>query len=294
MDHLHRAGVVRARDLPGSARTLSRLAARGLVVRMLPGIYALAGLADNFRAKCMAIMLWDPDAVIAGRAAAKLDYWPDARVEVVEFHSTRKKTAPRGFRLHRSRVPDADIVERVGLRITRTARTTLDLARHDNGEAIDEAFRQTRLQPGDLVKALGRSARRWGNKVRRFVVRNSRARPWSQGERRLHKTFWDHGLTGWVTNYKTYASGRRRYLDLVFLSERLVVEFDGFKFHDREQFEGDRERRNALVRDGWTVLQVTWQMLADPAAVVALVREVLTRLRRRRPRRRQVPQTMLR
>ena len=106
------AGVLRASALPGSARTLSRLLATGTVRRLLPGIYALASQAESLVVRCAALMLWAPDAVVTGRAAAKLSYWTEARVGEIEFHSATKKVAPAGFRLHRSQVPEADVVER--------------------------------------------------------------------------------------------------------------------------------------------------------------------------------------
>ena len=281
ISELVHAGVVLARSLPGSARTLSRLAADGRVVRLLPGVYTLAPNANHFETRCLALMLWDPDAVITGRAAARLTFWTEARVEQIEFHSTRKKSAPSGFRLHRSRVPVQDVAERNGIRVTRTARTSLSLARDDDGEAIDEAFRRTRTTLGQIASALGRSRGRWGNRVRRRVVAESRDQPWSQAERKLHRILREAGLSGWVTNHPVQLAGRGRHLDVAFLREHLVIEVDGRSAHGKNQFEDDRARQNELVRAGWAVLRLTWAMLSDPAAVVDLITDLL---RQRRPR----------
>lgn len=143
ISELLRHPVIRSGDHPGSARTLSRLAARGVVARLFPGIYAHAKAAENLEVRCAALMLWDPDAVITGHAAARLSFWPQARVDQVEFHSLRKKWAPPGFRLHRSPVPEQDVVVRGGLRLARAAWLAVHLARVDAGHAIDEAFRRT-------------------------------------------------------------------------------------------------------------------------------------------------------
>lgn len=82
-----------------------------------------------------------------------------------------------------------------------------------------------------------------------------------------------------------WLAGRRRFLDLVFVTERVVVEFDGRVAHGWEQFDDDRYRQNELVRDGWTVIRLTWAMLDDPPYIRALVIEAL-RMARRKPRRR--------
>jgi very-short-patch-repair endonuclease len=53
----------------------------------------------------------------------------------------------------------------------------------------------------------------------------------------------------------------------------VVCEVDGYEHHSgREAFTRDRERQNALVLAGWTVLRFTWEMLADEGAVVDAVR----------------------
>jgi very-short-patch-repair endonuclease len=57
-----------------------------------------------------------------------------------------------------------------------------------------------------------------------------------------------------------------------------VIEVDGRAHHTTpDRFERDRERQNALVAAGWTVLRFTWRDLTTrPSAVVATVRRMLT------------------
>ncbi|MGA4506446.1 type IV toxin-antitoxin system AbiEi family antitoxin domain-containing protein [Propionibacteriaceae bacterium G1746] len=290
LDELDRHGVVRTADLPGSARTLSRLAARGVVARMFPGIYALAAHATVLEVRCAALMLWDPDAVITGHAAAKLSFWDEADVDQIEFHSTRKKWAPRGYRLHRSRVPVADVITRRGLRMTRAARTAVHLARHDLGEAIDRAlFAVRELKARHLDQALERARGRWGNGKRRPVVWASRDEPWSQFERAMHELLRDAGIKGWVANLGVVLD-KERSLDIAFKGLRVVIEADSYVHHSkRNQFEDDRDKQNALVEHGWWVIRVTWRMLADPVRLVALIKRVLALARQdaHRNRRRQ-------
>lgn len=276
LDEIARSGVIRSRDLPGSARTLSRLSVRGRVHRLFPGIYADPAVSGELPLRAHALLLWDPDAVITGDAAAALTYDRGATADVIEFHSRRKKWAPAGYRLHRSGVPVRDVMIHHGLRVTRVARTVTHLAARDDGSAIDNAFRLTRrLSVQDLWESLHRSGRRRGNRQRRLIVRDSRDRPWSAAERLVHAMFRRGGLTGWVTNHPLRLGESSAYLDIAFPHLRVVIEVDGYAHHGREQFESDRERQNELVRRGWRVIRVTWAMIQQPQRLLDLVRDVL-------------------
>ena len=275
MDILAQVGVLAAADVPGSARCLSRLAATGAVVRLLPGIYAVAAIADRVEVRCQAIMLWDPDAVITGLAAARLSWWKDASVTTIEFHSVRKKWAPKGFRLHRSRVPEEDIVELGGVRVARVAWVAAHLAHSDHGATIDAALRITRLTLDALWQAFARGRGRHGNPVRRKMLQDSRDEPWSPGERWLHRVLRAAGLAGWVTNLEVRLPSGVRFLDVAFRGARVAIEFDGREFHGPGQFEKDRQRQNQLVAAGWRLLRVTWQMLDNPAEFLAQLKTML-------------------
>lgn len=59
---------------------------------------------------------------------------------------------------------------------------------------------------------------------------------------------------------------------------RLVLELDGFKFHeDRRAFERDRRRDQDLVAAGYRVIRVTARQLErEPLAVIACLVAALT------------------
>ncbi|WP_022908699.1 hypothetical protein [Aestuariimicrobium kwangyangense] len=281
LDHLFATeGVVASRDcLPRQRRMLSRLLEEGAIARVLPGIYAPAAVACDLRVRCAAIRLWDPDAVVSGLAAAQLTFWPMAKVGRVQVHSRRKRHGPAWLRLSRSVVPDEQVVTREGLRVTRSAWTAVQRAAHDSGEAIDTALRERAIKLDDLFDAWRAHCGRHANAARRPVVLASRTNPWSQGERGLHRELRVGGVKGWVANHWVALSAGRVALDVAFPGLRLGFEFDGYAVHgNREAFERDRERRNALyVEAGWTVLNITWAMLADPAAMIRMVRRAISR-----------------
>ena len=59
-------------------------------------------------------------------------------------------------------------------------------------------------------------------------------------------------------------------VDFAWLDARVVVEYDGRRFHSGAvAVEADRRRRARLRRAGWTVVVVRHEDLADPAALIA-------------------------
>lgn len=274
--------------LPRQRRMLSRLKAEGAIVRLLPGIYAPAALADDLRVRCAAVLKWDPDAVISGLMAAHLTFWPKARPDRVEACTLRKRGGPPWLSLRRSRVPAEHVAARAGLRVTNAAWTAIDRAASDHGEAIDNALREGVVTLPDLSETLADHCGRHGNGPRRSVVRDSRGKPWSQGERWLHRELRSAGIKGWVANHWVELSGEKFSLDVAFRGLRLVIEFDGRWVHnDPEAFERDRHRHNVLVAEGgWTILRVTWGMLTDPRRLIRLIKLALRRLRAAASRRR--------
>ncbi|RZS31388.1 hypothetical protein EV193_11479 [Herbihabitans rhizosphaerae] len=66
-------------------------------------------------------------------------------------------------------------------------------------------------------------------------------------------------------------------LDAAYPTLRTGIEYDGRRVHDAPQaLYRDRERQNALVALGWTILRYTWwDVIEDPARFVASVRNAL-------------------
>jgi len=72
--------------------------------------------------------------------------------------------------------------------------------------------------------------------------------------------------------------GRRYRADIVIPRARLVIEFDGFRYHrSKSAFQADRERQNAFVAHGWRVLRFFHrQVRNDLDKVVAQIVSLLT------------------
>ena len=236
------------------ARHASAACAAGELVRVLPGVYA----RDNaWRTRCVAALRADPTAVIAGRAAAALTWWPELAVEVVDVH--REARPQPGYRWLRGSVPSELIVRRQAFRVTSPALTALDLVSDLGGVALDRALRTGKVKLVDLERALELTSGRPGNALRRWLVDDSRDEPWSELERAYHR-----GLRGldlpwrYRTNHVVILEDdERAALDCALPALLLAFEFDGYAYHGgRLAFERDRRRDAQLTQLGWLVVRL--------------------------------------
>ena len=166
------------------------------------------------------------------------------------------------------------------LRCTSPALTALDLCATVGGDGIDQALRARATTLAQLHRAMELTAARVGNRVKRQLLLDSRAEPWSKAERLFHSLLRDAGITGWRANRPVVLADSTYYVDVVFRKLKLAIEIDGRLYHTgAEVFESDRWRQNILVLNGWCVLRFTWTMIEErPAEVIAIVLEAIEML----------------
>lgn len=265
-------------SLPPSARATVRSAyAAGRLARLLPATYVPVDLQHDLMTRCVAVGLWNPDAVIVGAAAARLTFWPDLPVHQIDV--ARRGPVPRGpgYRFHRRTIDPWHVMEWNGLRITRPAVTAMELVTELGGDPIDTCLRSRKARLSDLWEAYMDYPARPGNKERRRMLLDSRNEPWSAAERLAHRMLRKAHVTGWVSNMEITTHGSMYFIDIAFRELKLAVEIDG-RLHedDPDIFENDRYRQNALVREGWTVLRFTYDMLVnEPDYVIATIRNAI-------------------
>lgn len=278
-------GLLLARLHRRRKSSLSRWCKAGRLVRLLPGVYAHPGAADELATRLRAVLARIPDAVFAGDAAARLTAWPQEQVRQIEVITPGRRVSRPGYRMMRRRVPTGLVLSSGAVATLSPELVAVDAAAHDSGERIDHLLR-ARYPLERIQAALAGSPGRPGNRARRQVVHRSRSLPWSQAERRLHDMLDRHGVKGWVANAPVRVADRTYLPDVGFRGAPVACEVDGYEHHSsREAFTRDRQRQNALVLAGWTVLRFSWEMLADEPAVVEAVRAaVRVRTRIRAPR----------
>jgi very-short-patch-repair endonuclease len=196
-----------------------------------------------------------------------------------------------GVRTIRETLPDTDIVEFDGMRVTSLARAVIDTLRvlpERLGQPIvDRALLRGWLTADELARSVEIFAGRRGVlRLRTYEVR-ARSGARSEAERRLHDILHDAGITGWVADFKILdADGRLlAVLDAAFEADQVAIEVDGLAFHsDPAVYQGDRTRQNWLqVYEGWEVIRFTWDDLTKRRGyVVRTVRAALAKRRRQR------------
>jgi very-short-patch-repair endonuclease len=247
------------------------------LVAVLPGVYTAAGRAQERAVRVLALGARQPDAVLVGRTAAQLSFWPGLSGDVVSYALGHKCRAQPGFDAQRRTVV-AELVGECGpVRLTVPALTALDLCDELGGDGIDQALRTRSATLAGMHPAFELSPGRRGNRDRRMLLLDSRDEPWSAAERLCHRLLRGARISGWKSNWPVSIAGSRYYLDVAFPALRIVLEIDG-RLHERDEdvFENDRRRQNALVLDGWLVLRFTWRVLTEhPDQVLEAVRLAL-------------------
>ena len=261
-----------ARALEISGRQLTAAVREGLVRRVLNGVYLRADAPDTIecRAACAALVI-APGSVLRDRTAAWLhgidvltypehDVLPPLETCVARFRAPSNRCGVDGG-TRDLRVEDVMVVH--GVRVTTPLRTALDLGcnlhRRDALAALDQfmdAFGFTRRQYADEAMRYFR---------RRGVVQLRRLIPLADPRSESPRESWtrleiiDAGLPAPELQHWIDIEGVPTYrLDLAYPRHRITIEYDGEEFHDRteEQRQHDRERREWLERNGWTVVVV--------------------------------------
>lgn len=200
---------------------------------------------------------------------------------------SRTGARPMGVVLHHVReLPERDLTTVDSIRTTTPTRSLLDLAAVlDDDQMLRVTARACRLGLTHVDRLIQRHLelrRRGGNGIGRMACVLVRLDPDvalldSDLEVLLLQLLADHGVVPPHPQHPVVIDGTAYRLDFAYPEHKVAIEGDGFAFHsDREVFEHDRRRQNALVLAGWVVLRFTWrQIVREPAFVVEQVRSAL-------------------
>jgi very-short-patch-repair endonuclease len=275
------AGVISRRQAVAagmSETAVSRRVAAGTWRALHPGVF----LSDNHdwtaEASVWAAVLWaGRDATLSGPAAA---WWHGLLAEfpgIVDVTVSQRRCPglrPK-VRVRRRDLHPEDRTRRRGLAVTARPLTVLEAAvalGPPGGELLDRAL-QRGVGFEDVYRAHCRNLGRYGSPEAARLLVAAADRAASAAERLVIKLLRTAGLTGWEHGH--WVGGYE--LDFAFLEQRVAIEVDGWAWHsDVDRFRHDRQRQNALVLAGWTILRFTWHDLTRrPEAVVAEIRAAL-------------------
>ena len=229
---------------------------------------AAAGLPlDAWRRAHAAWLTW-PDAVVCLESAAAVHRLPVASENAVHVTVPDHRPPRTNLIAHRLQLPRTDVVQ-IGRALVTTRRRTLfdcigRLPDRESEALMIWALSRDLLTRDELAGAVAERPGWWGNARRRRALADTENGALGAGERRLHAILRGAGLGGWRANEKLWdADGLIGRADVLFATERLVIEIDGIAFHGSDRFQNDRSRQNRIVNAGYTVLRFTWADLTE-------------------------------
>ena len=247
-----------------------------------------------------------PTGFFSGCTAAALHGVPlpgvaeSSRALHVSVASPQRAPRGRGIVGHSVIVGVGDVVVRNGLPMSSVERTWCELASvlptEDLVVAGDHLVR--RREPLTTVERLRATTRRYPGRRRRGDLMRSLELldPFAESpqESRLRLRLSTGGIVGFHANRAiATASGRHYRGDLVFAAEGVILEYQGDHHRDPQQFRRDLSRQLDLQADGWVVVLLGPNDIADPG-LVRRVRAILTAASVTKPRRLPTPQSSLR
>ena len=241
------------------------------------GVYRFAGSADHGNQRIMELTL-RTSGIASHRSAAALlgliDWVRQPEVTVAPMANYRGPG-----RIHRHQdLQTQDIAEVQGIPCTNATRTLIDIGavRRDLVEPMFHAVLHRKLaEYDDIVARFYQVARKGRNGIGplRAVLAeydSAMAPGESTLEVRLLEIIRQHGLKPPVRQHRVTVGGKHYRLDVAYPDEMLAIEGDGFGVHsERDRFETDHERQNALVLLEWRPLRFTWRQIRQRPDYVA-------------------------
>lgn len=246
-----------------SSRTISHALARGDLVRVHAGVYAVKYRRVEPIARAMAAVLaCGEGAVLSHDSAAALwglRRWPP----IAEVTAPGYRRRP-GIHTHRTRtltLTRHDIRIELYVPTTSAARTISDIAPRLSDKqltrATEDARRAGHVKPTDLSRLLVRCPR-----LQDLI--DPQQNPTRAGlEDTLVPWLSKHGLP--IPKLNTKVNGYE--VDALYENEKVIVELDSWKYHkDHAQFLSDRERDAHHLSYGYPTVRITEDRLTESEA----------------------------
>ena len=287
-------GLISRRQASAGGLSLSNInyrLASGRWVRVLPGVYRLAGTPITSMTRLMAASLWGRGtSAVSHRSAARILRLDGVKEDLVELSILGRANSPADWLLlHYPQALPSDEIETVnGMRVTSAARTLLDLGavvpRWRVEVALDGALRDRIADYKALREVLERHGARGrdGTAALRYLLVErdpDYVPPASRLERTFARVLNEPRLPKAVRQYPIVRAGRIVYrLDFAYPEWRVAIEIDSYRHHyGRQSWHKDRTRSNAVTALGWRLLRFTKEEARAEAFVVDCVLTALER-----------------
>ena len=268
------------------ASTIGSWVQRGRLFAVHAGVYAVGRpLSEPLELAAAAVLACGPNAALSHHSA--LTIWELSRgwPRTVQVTVPTQRRRP-GIVVHRARsLAPRDVRTQQGIHVTSPARTVLDCAPDLDdaalGRVLADGRRSGLLTTAHLIDALMRFVNHPGRPRVRDLIDDTQAPTRSRFEDLLIPFCERHGLP--IPELNVWVAGRER--DAYFPRERLILELDGWQFHqDRAPFESDREDDAEALALGLATYRLTWRrLIGTPDREADRLRRVLARRRRLEP-----------
>lgn len=255
----------------------------GRLFRVFNGVYSVGRPPTTPLEKASAAVLacGEHAALSHGSAMTLWGFWK--RWEE-PFHVTvAGDRRPRGIKTHRPKgLLRRDVRVEQGIRVTSPARTLLEMAPVIPAKSltrfINDGRRREILAISEIADVVGRFPHHSGAALLRQHIVNPTGPTRSEFEDAFIAFCRRHNLP--TPKVNTTVAGFEA--DAYFEHERLIVELDGWDFHNhRRAFEDDRERDAALLELGIATIRITWERLErQPKREADRLRRILEDRRR--------------
>ena len=242
---------------------IRRWCGAGRLLRVHAGVYAVGYRRVEPIAVAMAAVLACGDGALLSHDSAAALYgwrrWP--RTPEVTTQWSRRRSGIRSYRTRS--LPPLERTRELGVPLTTPARTIRDLrprlTERQLTRMVNDARRERRIDDDAVTALLGYTTGPTRSEFEAAFLRFCRR----------------YGLP----TPHTLAVVAGYEVDALFAQQRVVVELDGWQYHnDRTAFGSDRERDAALLAVGYRTVRITWDRLRDePAREAARLRTILAR-----------------
>lgn len=271
------------REIGYADGAVSRRIRAGLLVRIAPGVYRFGTGPGRFMHEFAALLRLRQPAwagYTTAAAAWRLGGYgaPSSDRHRTDIHlcvdAIGAESRP-GIRVHKLRLGRGDTAAIEGLPTVSPTLIPFQLAAAGEPawaieRAMADALDRSLTSRSKLKRTLGRWSGRPGAPLVRSLLEAEHGVQLtrSEAEARMLGLIRRAELPQPESNVRLM--GGRFEADLLWRTERAVVEIDSYRYHDRDKaFQADRARDAALGGAGWRVMRVTWRMIvSEPEALL--------------------------
>jgi hypothetical protein len=264
-------------DLGYNRMAVSRLVARGYLVRLYPAVYAVGHAPLRIEGRLLAALFHAGDGSALSHTTAAW-WWRliEAVPTTIHISTSHRPTTAKGLKTHRPRQIEA--VRERGLAVTTVERTLIDVASMRNTmtlrSTLAEADHRNLLDPPSLTAQL-RSGQPGARALRQALATHLPELATTDSELEIQFLLLVERAGLPIPETNAYVEDLK--VDAFWPAHRLVVELDGHATHANPVAnENDRARELKLRAAGYRVVRYTWeQVTRSPDEVVADLRRLL-------------------